>query len=88
MVHLLRLRWLRRLWLSRWLRLLLRLSLRLGLALRLPRLRRLGLLIRIRLVVTRLLIRVGLLIPRLLIGVRILRVLLAPGRLLSWPHGQ
>lgn len=38
----------------------------------------------------RLLIRVRLLVPRLLVGVLtlVLRVLLAPGRLLSWPHGQ
>ncbi|MEU7240373.1 hypothetical protein [Streptomyces sparsogenes] len=48
----------------------------------------LGLLVGIRLVISRLLVRVGLVVPRLLIGVRILRVLLAPGRLLSWPHGQ
>ncbi|CAM5444120.1 hypothetical protein SANTM175S_10774 [Streptomyces antimycoticus] len=52
------------------------------------------LLIGIRLLVSRLLIRVGLvvsrlLVPRLLIGVLTLRVvLLAPGRLLSWPHGE
>ncbi|GAA2340455.1 hypothetical protein GCM10010246_26830 [Streptomyces cuspidosporus] len=72
---------------------LLRRALRLHLrrALRLPLLGLLGLLgllVGIRLVISRLLVRVGLVIPRLLIGVRILRVLLAPGRLLSWPHGQ
>lgn len=61
---------------------------RVSLWLWLPRLRLLRLLIGIRLVVTRLLVWVGLLVPRLLIGVRVVRVLLAPGRLLSWPHGQ
>ncbi|MEU6018550.1 hypothetical protein ABZ826_32375 [Streptomyces sp. NPDC047515] len=37
---------------------------------------------------TRLLIGIRLLVPRLLIWVLVLRVLLAPGRLLSWPHGE
>lgn len=56
--------------------------------------------LRIRgLLVSGLLVRVRLLIARLLVGIvwrdllmarvlRILRVLLAPGRLLFWPHGR
>ena len=45
--------------------------------------------IRVGLLVAGLLIRIRLLVPRLLVRVvLVLRVLLAPGRLLSWPHGQ
>ena len=53
--------------------------------------------LRIRgLLVSGLLVRVRLLIVRLLVGIvwrdllmaRVLRVLLAPGRLLFWPHGR
>ncbi|GAA3501480.1 hypothetical protein GCM10019016_085870 [Streptomyces prasinosporus] len=45
--------------------------------------------VRVRLLVAGLLVRIRLLVPRLLVRVvRLLRVLLAPGRLLSWPHGQ
>ena len=46
------------------------------------------LLVGLRLLVARLLVRIRLLVPRLLVRVLVLRVLLAPGRLLSWPHGR
>src|SRR5690606_2542386 len=49
---------------------------------------RLLLRVRVRLLVAGLLVGIRLLVPRLLVRVVVLRVLLAPGRLLSWPHGQ